>query len=75
MVQSRAGGGESFLHRPYGCLPGILGVGLVAQPLGLLQESELVGHRSQSGSRFASGLDGGGEVGDHASGMGPLVVI
>ncbi|MFF5962850.1 hypothetical protein ACFY64_03680 [Streptomyces collinus] len=74
-MQGRVGGGECFLHHPYCCLPGIPGVRLVAQTLGLLQEGELVGHRSQGGSRFARGLYSGGEVGDHASGVGRLVLV
>lgn len=74
-MQCRVGGGECVLHHPYDCLPGIPGVGLVAQTLGLVQEGEPVGHRSQGGSRFTCGLDGGSEVGDHPSGVGRLVLV
>ncbi|OKI45287.1 hypothetical protein A6A29_32130 [Streptomyces sp. TSRI0281] len=48
----------------------IQGVGLVTEVIGLVQEGELVGHRSEGGCRLAGGSYSGGEAGDDPGRVG-----
>ncbi|MFJ2158141.1 hypothetical protein [Streptomyces sp. NPDC087856] len=54
---------ERVVHHSRRCFPGIPGVELVAEVLGLVQERELVGYCPERGCRFAGRPYCGGEAG------------
>ncbi|WP_371773532.1 hypothetical protein [Streptomyces sp. NBC_01438] len=66
---------ERVLRHPRRRLSGVPGVGLIAEVLGLVQERELVGHRSESGCRLAGRSHGGGEAGDDPRTLCLLVLV
>ncbi|MFD7130579.1 hypothetical protein [Streptomyces sp. NPDC059894] len=68
-AQCRIRRAERIVHYPHRGLPGILGIGLVAEMVDLVKEGELVGDRPEGGGRLAGGAHSSSEAGDDPGGV------